>query len=256
MWRAPLVVAAVLLGACGVPGGEEPQPPTYAALGDSFSSGEGAGGYDAAPADCRRSRQAWPRLLDAGVELRACSGARTEHLTGPWPSRGLPPQIPTEPDPAVALVTLTIGGNEAGFGDILEACVVSACPSPSDLDLTALADALVDTVYPALEAAYPNARIVHVGYPRLTPPPGDPVGACFWLPPSDQAAAAGFVDAINGAIEAAVAASATDVGYLDVTSALADHELCTPSPWVTLVGRAHPTAAGQQALRQAVAAAL
>jgi lysophospholipase L1-like esterase len=251
---AAVLGVVLLLAACGVPG-EPPPPANYVALGDSFSSGDGAGGYDATPADCRRSSSAWPRLLDQSsaslvVDLRACSGADTGDLVA---------QLPPTPNEAITLVTLTIGGNDAGFGDIVEACLLGSCPSPTDpaflSDLDAMAAAL-GGVYTTVDQRFPSADILHVGYPRLTPPPGDPVGVCFWLPPTDQAAAAAIVDAINDRIEAAVTASSTDVAYVDVTSALADHELCTPSPWVTLLGRAHPNAAGQQALRQAVAAAL
>ena len=41
--------------------------------------------------------------------------------------------------------------------------------------LHTLATTLDKTVYPALEKAYPRARIVHVGYPRLSPPAGQPL---------------------------------------------------------------------------------
>jgi lysophospholipase L1-like esterase len=268
-WSAGVAVVGLLLaGACALPGGE-PGPATYAALGDSFSSGEGAPPYEPTPADCRRSALAWPRLLDASssaigpVDLRACSGAKTQFLTVPWSSRGLPPQIPDAPDSTVELVTVTIGGGDVGFGDIVEACFVGACPSPTDpafvAKLATLESVLVSSVHPALAEAYPAATILHVGYPRLTPPPGDPVGACLWLSPADQVAAAAIVDAIDDTIEAAAGQSA-EVAYVDVTDAFADHELCTSSPWVvpllSPLSRAHPNAAGQRALAEAVAAAL
>jgi lysophospholipase L1-like esterase len=245
------VVALVLLGACvPPPGGGGPEPRTYAALGDSFSSGDGAGSYDPEPASCKRSAFAWPRVIDAQVDLRACSGADVAEVGT---------QIPGEANSDITLVTLTAGGNDAGFGDIFEACLLGACPSPTDpafvADLAAMQTAL-GTLYGQLEAAYPSARIIHVGYPRLTPPPGDPVGACFWLPPADQAAAAAIVDAINDVIETAVDASSTDVQYLDVTDAFEDHELCTAQPWVSLVARAHPNLAGQRALASDVSASL
>ena len=246
---ASALAAALLVGACGLPGGE-PTPPTYAALGDSFSSGDGAGSYDPEPAGCKRSAFAWPRLIDARVDLRACTGADVQDLAA---------QIPGQPITDITLVTITVGGNDAGFGDIFEACLLAACPSPNDpaflARLTSLTSALGD-LYGQLETAYPRARIVHVGYPRLTPPPGDPVGPCLWLPPEDQADAAALVDAINGAIVAAVTASSTDVQHLDVSDALTYHELCTPRPWVSLLARAHPTQAGHQALADAVAGAL
>ena len=245
------VAGLLLLGACVLPpGGGGPEPATYAALGDSYSSGEGGGSYDAEPEDCKRSAFAWPRLLDAQVDLRACSGDEVAEVAA---------QLPGEANTDVTLVTLTAGGNDAGFGDILEACLLGACPSPTDpafvADLAAMQAAL-GTLYGQIDAAYPSARIVHVGYPQLTPPPGDPVGACLWLPPADQANATAIVEAINDAIDAAVTASSTDVEHLDVTGAFTDHELCTARPWVSLLARAHPNVAGHQALAAAVAAGL
>src|ERR1700733_10541120 len=73
-------------------GGEEPTPSpkrtTLVALGDSYSSGEGAGDYDADPLRCHRSADAWPRLLAKltpkieEVTLLACSGAESSALVG------------------------------------------------------------------------------------------------------------------------------------------------------------------------------
>lgn len=70
---------------------------TLVGLGDSYSSGEGAGDYDAETDDrdvdpgtgkrvtrshrCHRTKHAWPRLLGIAKEHHlACSGARREHL--------------------------------------------------------------------------------------------------------------------------------------------------------------------------------
>jgi lysophospholipase L1-like esterase len=278
--RRGLAVAlalAALTGACG--GGDdgpddagEEDPPTivHVALGDSFSSGEGAPPYDATPESCRRATDAWPRRLDEAValiesvDLRACAGAETEHLTGRWTTRDLDPQIPAEPDTGVTLVTLTIGGNDIGFGDVVLSCVLLTCgpePGSSELDarLDALRTALLEEVHPALAAAYPNARIVHIGYPRLAPPPAVEPDGCPWMSDDDQELANGIVDALDGAIEDAAQQSGT-AEYLDVGGAFAGHELCTDDPWVNAIGLgpggAHPNGAGQRALADAVAAGL
>lgn len=244
----------------------EPPPIRLAALGDSFSSGEGAPPDDRPDDPCHQAAAAWPRLLDGdspritSIDHRACSGADTAKLLGAWSSRDLPAQIPAAPDPRITLVTLTVGGNDAGFGDIVARCVLLTCPSPTDGELTdalaTLTATLEDDVYPALEAAYPNARIAHVGYPRLTPAPGEEAD-CIWLAEDEQETAAGIVAAINAAIEDA--ASSADVTYVDVFDVMAGHELCTSSPWIKSIpspGQAHPTAEGQQAIAAAVAEAL
>ena len=270
------MLAGLLLvaSACGGGGddGEDDDPVprrhVVVALGDSFTAGEGAPPYDADPERCRRAAGAWPRLLGevavvASVELRACAGAQTEHLTGPWEGRGLDAQIPDEPDPDVTLVVLTIGGNDIGFGDIVASCVILTCSPAPDSDelearLDALRIALVQDVHPRLAAAYPEARVVHVGYPHLAPPPDiDP--RCLWMSGADQRAARGIVDALDEtAADAAEQAGTAE--HLDVSDAFAGHELCTRDPWVNDVGfgpgAAHPDADGQRALARAVAEAL
>lgn len=268
------VATALALAACGGGGDdaadEAPEPIVHVALGDSFSAGEGAPPYDPEPESCRRAGEAWPRRLDVALEriesvdLRACAGAQSEHLVERWTSRDLPAQIPMDPDPEVTLVTLTIGGNDIGFGDVVLSCVLATCGPESgshDLDarLDALRTTLLEEVHPALAAAYPNARIVHVGYPHLAPaPPAEPTG-CPWLSAEDQERARGIVAALDSALEEAAQQSGT-AEYLDVRDALAGHELCTEDPWVNPVGLgpggAHPNERGQAALADAVAAGL
>ena len=271
-----MLAAAFLAAACGG-GDDDATPPeadtdaiVYAALGDSFSSGEGAEPYDAGTGSCYVGAHAWPRLLYADVsdmisiDHQACAGARTQHLTGPFDSRERPAQIPAEPDPAVTLVTLTVGGNDVGFGDIVGTCVLARCPAPDDAGLTerlaTLVETLTGSVYPALRTAYPEARIVHVGYPRLTPSAGEEVTGCGWLDGEDQTRAAGILATLDESIRAATDQSEHDIEYVDVTDALAGHELCTEAPWLNEVGlgggHAHPNAAGQRALEVAVAAEL
>lgn len=270
---AALAVAAACSGGDGNGAAEAeeqaPRPDVIVALGDSFSSGEGAPPYDARPEPCRRSADAWPRLLErrpevASVELLACAGAETDELTGPWESRDLGPQIPERPRPEVTVVLLTIGGNDIGFGDIVATCVLLTCspgPGSDTLDerLDALRTALVQDVHPALARAFPNARIVHVGYPHLAPPPEVEPRGCPWMSGDDQRISRGIVDALDEVIEEAAQQSGT-ARYADVADAFADHELCTEEPWVNAVGlgpgAAHPNPDGQRALAAAVADAL
>jgi lysophospholipase L1-like esterase len=268
------VVLAALVAVAACSGGDDdaspettkPEPLTYVALGDSFSSGEGARDYDPASGACHRSRLSWPHLLDDGEsdivleELRACGGATIDRLLSPWSERGEPAQIPAEPRPDVGLVTLTVGGNDIGFGAIVVECVLLDCTGVPDrpelqVALDALSRRLTEEVHPALEAAYPNALIVHVGYPRLTPQEG-PLVACAWLTESERAATVEIVDRLNETI----ARADPDV-FADIGDALAGHEECTDDPWVNQVfsfdsERAHPTAEGYEAVAEAVAFAM
>jgi streptogramin lyase len=107
---------------------------SYVSLGDSYSSGEGnppyAPGTDDhdAPDLCHRSSTAYAPLLDGAAGLGppvygACSGAVTNDV---FQSSG---KYPTEPPQRSRLrantktVTLTIGGNDAGFAHVLEECI-------------------------------------------------------------------------------------------------------------------------------------
>jgi lysophospholipase L1-like esterase len=107
---------------------------SYAALGDSYSSGVGVGsanydqGTNTSTNQCLRSADSYARQYGTAhgypgvltVHL-ACSGAVTGNLTTTG-QYGEPPQISAIPKHA-RLVTVTIGGNDAGFGDVLTHCL-------------------------------------------------------------------------------------------------------------------------------------
>jgi lysophospholipase L1-like esterase len=276
-WAA-VGLSVVVLAACSGGGSSSDATSTtraprivYVALGDSYSSGEGAPPYDAASGSCHRAAAGWVRGLDRDVTAivslddRACSGAAGPQLAGPWTDRRLPAQIPSSPDPRVTLVTLTIGGNDIGFAGIVGTCFVLSCaglPTTAGFlgGLHALGDTLTTRVYPALERAYPNARIVHVGYPRLTPKAGRPVKGCAWLTADEQVATEKIVTDLDRTIRVAAAGTGR-VTYVDTTDALAGHELCSGSSWINAVrlggkAQAHPTAAGQRALERSIARSL
>lgn len=116
----------------------------YAALGDSYSSGEGSGSY-AFNSDvtylvppgsnrCHRSSLAYAPTLDSALQLGslsfvACSGAITNDLFASNHQDNLAPNGRPEPPQLNALsastttVTLTIGGNDVGFSGILADCI-------------------------------------------------------------------------------------------------------------------------------------
>jgi lysophospholipase L1-like esterase len=263
---------ALLVGACG--GDDDGDRATkdtkaefaYAALGDSGSAGTGAPPYDQSAGSCQRAAASWTRRLArdsdqiTSIDHRACGGATVLQLVAPWTERHQPAQIPADPDPSVRLVTLTIGGNDVGFGTLVLSCVLATCIPPDAPDLVSklqqLQRSLVDDIYPELRRAYPRARIAHLGYSYLTPPTAAPIG-CPWLEGTDQAAATALVDAIDATIEAA--ADQAGVTYVDTKDVLAGHELCSADPWVVPIGakdQAHATEPGQVALERAVARAL
>jgi lysophospholipase L1-like esterase len=117
----------------------------YIALGDSYSSGEGTWTYgisEPAMTACHRSPFSWPRFVNKGIgsdtyELWACSGAPLQALyetysytqtvkagTFTWPEEPQLNRIAAEnaTEPAARLVSLSIGGNNSGFSEIIKQC--------------------------------------------------------------------------------------------------------------------------------------
>ncbi len=182
-----------------------PDDATYVALGDSFSAGEGNPPYESGSDErdfdeCHRSEWAYAPVLDQELSLgtflsRACSGATTADMFEANPDNHEPPQLNWLSD-ATGLVTLTIGGIDAGFVQAMYECVAGLRPTlplpfkgygcstdPTLINdtLTAL-DALEGTgtawaqgrrihpilsVIEAIHAKAPNANIIIGGYPLI-----------------------------------------------------------------------------------------
>ena len=142
-------------------------PVEYAALGDSYSSGNGAGSYldDTA---CERSANAYPELYaqqsGATLDFQACSGATVADV--------LNNQLATL-SPATTLVSVTVGGNDAGFTNVLANCILggdAACKTATDSAVDFVHNTLpdqLDGVYSAIRDKAPNAKVVVVGYPHI-----------------------------------------------------------------------------------------
>ncbi|MEV6671577.1 SGNH/GDSL hydrolase family protein [Streptomyces sp. NPDC051162] len=242
-----LTATLALLGAGPVQAAEKAATPGYVALGDSYSAGVGAGDYDAGSGTCKRSTKAYPELwaaahAPASFAFTACSGARTGDVL----SGQLGPL-----NASTGLVSITIGGNDAGFADTMTTCVLSA--ESVCLDRIAQArtyiqnvlPAQLDGVYSAISGKAPSAHVVVIGYPRFY----RLGGSCFGgLSETVRSAVNDAADAID----AVIAKRAADHGftYADVNTTFGGHEICSDSPWLNSVAfpvdeSYHPTAAGQ-----------
>jgi lysophospholipase L1-like esterase len=239
-----------------------------AALGDSYSSGEGNPPFDPAADGCDRSPQAWPLLAAAklrwAVTNLACSGAQTKDVVNPFKKQPAQVDALAALRPRPDVVTITIGGNDAGFASVLGACfkpdtdcAATGIVAAAEVGiLTVLPNRLADT-YRAVEAAAPRAKLVVVGYPRLFPRNESDVVGCGWLTNGERQALNHAGDLLNAVI--AVEAWLAGAKYVDVSRTLEGHELCTSDSWLVplpLDGAAHPTAKGQQAIADRVAHAL
>jgi len=226
-------------------------PGVYVALGDSFTAGQGAPPY--LPGACLQSRYAsYPKVSAAlsgyrAAQNRACSGADTTAVGLQLAS--LDPSVRA----STRLVTLTVGGIDAGSNQVLANCA----PDPTaQLCLGTLAGAvnnlpvvagkLVGT-YQAVGAAMPNARIAVLNYPRL-------FDVSQAGPGSLGFAVNAATDAINEVIRPAVAVAGVTnpkIQYVDVTQEFSRHGIGSRVPFIaftpanpTAVANFHPNALG------------
>jgi lysophospholipase L1-like esterase len=251
---AGAVTAATLLGgssdagdgATAGPAAAPAGPGPYVALGDSYSSGVGAGGYLPEAGACLRSRRAYPYALGRPVtSFRACGGARTADV--------LTRQLAAFPA-GTELVTITIGGNDAGFADVLERCLFGS-PRACDRRVDA-AERFVRVelpgrlrrVYAAIRERGPQATVVVAGYPRLFAgrPWCGPVGT---IDEREQRRLNAGADLLSRTIAAEVRRH-RGFRFADVREAFAGGGICAASPRILGATRPafasfHPTAAGQ-----------
>src|SRR5881409_2627606 len=113
-------LGAVVLSTFGLAGIAHAAGTNYAALGDSYSSGVGSGSYGSS-GSCYRSSKAYPQLwanVHSGTSFTflACSGVRTGDVINQANS------IPS----SATLVTVTVGGNDAGFADVMTSCTLGS----------------------------------------------------------------------------------------------------------------------------------
>ncbi len=243
-----LAVGVVLTGTATAKAADTAAPGGYVALGDSYSAGLGAGSYITSSGDCKRSTKAYPYLWAASnspssFDFTACSGARTSDVT----ASQLGPL-----SPSTTLVSITIGGNDAGFSDIMQTCVLqsdSACVSRINTAKAFVDSTLpgrLDTVYSAIRAKAPSAHVVVLGYPRFYKLG---VPTCLGLSETKRRALNDAADHIDAATEK----RALDHGFTfgDVRPTFTGHEICSGSSWMHAVNwlnipeSYHPTAAGQ-----------
>jgi lysophospholipase L1-like esterase len=217
----------------------------YVALGDSYSAGVGAGDTSGS---CSQSPNAYPALWAkanavASFKFAACSGATTTDVISSQLS-----SLST----STSLVSVTIGGNDAGFSSVMETCVLestSSCESAVAAGEQFVKDTLparLDTMLADIHADAPDAKVVVLDYPDFY---DLSAWLCLGLSSADhQALDTGINDLDSVLLQAAKANSDT---FADVRTQFSGHELCDGAGWlnsVTLpIGNSyHPTATGQK----------
>ncbi|MGH3978716.1 MAG: SGNH/GDSL hydrolase family protein [Pseudonocardiaceae bacterium] len=223
-----VVASTSLLGSATATATTQPLPVDYVALGDSYASGVGTRTYDPGSGSCLRSPAAYPELWAGTHEVasfvfEACSGATTEELLA-----GQLENLTAGTD----LVTVSIGGNDAGFAQVMLECQVGG-PARCDAAIaraeTFIADQLtvrLDTAYAAIRERATSARVLVIGYPQLFE-----VGPCFTsIDPGHRARLNGVADQL--AAVTADRAAAASAEFLDTRAAFTGHRVCAPDPWI------------------------
>jgi hypothetical protein len=222
---------------------------TYAAMGDSYSSGEGNtpdpgnDGCDRSPAAFgRQFAENTPSIGSGGIEHIACSGATIANLTTTG-QNGEQPQI-SQISTGAKLVTVTIGGNnlggsDLGFAGILTYCLTNptTCESNFNTDnsdnLYTYMDATLEpqlvSTYEAIQARAPDAQVVAVTYPQIFEPGGSCLGDAYLPVPDVQ-----FLISVGLYLDNTIIAAAKQAGInvLDERYAFLGHQISSSDPYV------------------------
>jgi lysophospholipase L1-like esterase len=220
----------------------------YVAMGDSYSSGLGAGSYSGG--SCDRSANAYAQLWananhPASFAFVACSGATTTDVINN--------QI-SALSAATTLVSITIGGNDVGFSNVMTTCVLGSTSDCVNAVNHAEAQArsqlpgALSTLFTDISARAPGARVVVMGYPEFYDLARS--SGCIGLSTTDRTALDGGADVLDSVIQAATTGR-SGFAYAEIRPAFGGHEICDSNSWLhsvdwfNLTDSYHPTASGQ-----------
>lgn len=247
--RAALVAVAALLAPLALVAPAQAAAPSYVALGDSYSSGVGTRTYLADGSSCQRSALAYPSLIAAArgyaLNFRACSGAKVADVTSTQLSAL---------GASTAYVTISVGGNDAGFADVLTECALpgwaSNCNGAIDgaqAIVTGTLPGRLASLYAAIRTRAPSARVVVVGYPRIFM--GEDCNALTWFSPKEEQRLNAMADLLNSITSQRAAAAG--FAYANPTSRFIGHAVCDKPEWINGLSNPisesyHPNVAGQR----------
>ena len=233
-WRRALAATCVCLGVLG-PAAAAAAQPAYVALGDSYSSGVGTRVYYNDGTNCSRSPDAYaPQIASQrgyALTFEACSGAKTSDVInnqlGPLNS-------------STNLVTITIGGNDAGFSTVIENCAAFFWNCQSSINnansyIQNTLPGVLNTTYNDIRARATTAHVVVLGYPHLFTASGTTCNVNF-LTSGEEKQLNSTADLLDGAISSQ--ASKHGFTFVSPVSAFLPHEVCSSSEWLN--GQSNP----------------
>jgi lysophospholipase L1-like esterase len=246
----PTLVTAVLTLLAGLLGAGPAQAAAgpYTALGDSYSSGVGTRNYYPDSGSCYRGPQAYPvqvaTRLGAPLTFAACSGARVADVLNQLGSL----------DASTAYVTVSVGGNDAGFADVITQCALPwpwTCTTQINNANNHIRNTLpgaLDNLYGQIRTRAPNARVAVVGYPRLFN--GEECNLGARISRAEQTSLNATADLLATTIGGRAAAHGFH--FVDLRSAFTGHAVCDDVEWLNglsnpVLESYHPNANGQSA---------
>ena len=220
----------------------------YVDLGDSYASGVGTRVFYQESGSCKRSPEAYgPKVAAAKgytLSFQACSGAKTSDV--------IAKQLGTLSS-STALVSVSIGGNDAGFSNVIINCALFyfSCGSAINEANSYIANKLpgvLDTTYNDMRAKATTAHVVVVGYPHLFTDAGATCNFNF-LTSSNEKKLNETGDKLDAAIKARAAAHGFT--FVDPRGAFKAHEVCASEEWLNgqsnpLEESYHPNVKGQR----------
>jgi lysophospholipase L1-like esterase len=201
----------------------------YVALGDSYSSGTGTRTYY--DTNCQKSVYAYPYLLSqqrANTQLvfSACSGAKTADVLNNQVS-----SLTT----GTSIVTITIGGNDAGFSSVITECAkpewASVCDTRVNEAQAFIRNTLpgrLDSVYAQIKSRSPSAKVIVLGYPRLFM--GVDCNGGTWFDSDDMTMLNQTADLLNSTTSGR--AAAYGFTFKNPTTAFTGHAICSSTEWL------------------------
>jgi len=227
----PLAASALCLGATALalPPAHAASP-SYVALGDSYSSGVGTRTYINDGTTCQRSVYAYPSLIAAAraysLNFRACSGAKIANVTSS--------QLGALTS-STSYVTISVGGNDAGFSSVLTTCAqpawLSNCNAAIDKAQAYVNNTLpaaLARLYTSIRSKAPRATVVVAGYPRLFN--GEDCNALTWFSLSEETRLNQTANLLNGKLS--TASGAAGFKWANPTTAFLGHAVCDSPEWL------------------------
>ncbi len=197
----------------------------YVALGDSYSSGTGTRTFY--EPTCQRSVYAYPYLLHEAHPSwtfvdAACAGAKTGDVIGTQAS-----SLTSDTN----WVTYTIGGNDAGFSEVITECALpswlSDCNGAINGAQSYIQNTLpgrLDLVNNTIKSHSPSAEVIVLDYPRLFN--GTDCNALTFFSSGEMTRLNETADMMKNTISAAASRAGANFVFRDVIPAFKGHAVC------------------------------